>query len=78
MYYKDIHTYFVKRYTFIFIIRNPISVSNSLFNRDGITSDRAIAIWMIYNHALNSKNSELKAIINFDLIEKYYLDYSKR
>lgn len=43
---------FLKDVSSIAIIRDPISVANSLFMRDGIKIERGIGLWIIYNYFL--------------------------
>ena len=63
---------FLREVMSIFIVRHPFQVINSLYNRDGIPSDKGICIWLIYNyHILNSKCSEPTLTVNFNNIEDF-------
>ena len=63
---------FLREVMSIFIVRHPFQVINSLYNRDGISSDKGICIWLIYNyHILNSKCSEPKLTVNFNNLENF-------
>ena len=68
---------FLREVMSIFIVRHPFQVINSLYNRDGISSDKGICIWLIYNyHILNSKCSEPTLTVNFNNIEDFKEFYS--
>lgn len=61
----------------VYIVRHPFQVINSLYNRDGISYEKGICIWLIYNyHILNSKCSVPKLTVNFNNVEQNYLFYS--
>ena len=63
---------FLREVMSIFIVRHPFQVINSLYNRDGIPSDKGICIWLIYNfHILNSKCSAPKLTVNFNNLENF-------
>lgn len=63
---------FLREVMSIFIVRHPFQVINSLYNRDGITSDKGICIWLIYNyHILNSKCSAPTLTVNFNNVETF-------
>ncbi len=68
---------FLREVMSIFIVRHPFQVMNSLYNRDGIPTDKGICIWLIYNfHILNSKCSEPKLTVNFNNIENFNYFYA--
>ena len=56
----------------IAIIRHPYEVANSLLARDGMHSDRALALWMCYNHHLfNSCRSQPNAVLTFSFLRHH-------
>ena len=49
----------------IAIIRHPYEVANSLLARDGMQSDRALALWMAYNYHLFNSCRSLPKLCSF-------------
>lgn len=63
----------------IAIIRHPYEVANSLLARDGMHSDRALALWMAYNyHLFNSCRSLPKDVLTFTFLRKNHKESSSR
>ena len=63
----------------IAIIRHPYEVANSLLARDGMHSDRALALWMCYNHHLfNSCRSQPNAVLTFSFLRHHPKRSSQR
>lgn len=63
----------------IAIIRHPFAVANSLLARDGMHSDRALALWMCYNHHLfNSCRSLPNDVLSFAFLRHYPKESSQR
>lgn len=63
----------------IAIIRHPYEVANSLLARDGIHSDKALALWMVYNHHLfNSCRSLPNEALTFAYLTQHPEESAQR
>jgi hypothetical protein len=55
------------------IYRNPLSVAESLKNRDNLPFDQGVALWIRYNERLLKHHDTLKfPIVSFDLSEEMF------
>lgn len=63
----------------IAIIRHPYEVANSLLARDGIHSDRSLALWMVYNyHLFNSCRSLPNDALTFAFLTQHPKESAQR
>ena len=63
----------------IAIIRHPYEVANSLLARDGIHSDHALALWMVYNyHLFNSCRSLPNETLTFAYLTQHPKESAQR
>ena len=70
---------FLKDVDTIAVIRDPISVANSLFMRNGMRIEKGLGIWLIYNHFLfNTKCSAPKATIIYNQIDSSSEAFSEK
>lgn len=54
----------------VFVLRNPLSVADSLRERDGIGPERALSLWLVYNAEMWSATSGCKmnprVVVDYD------------